>query len=188
MSKRIISLLLCIVMMTSVLASCSKNNSHNHKTSESTAEQQQGTTHDHTHNETKPSEGTTEEPEQHTHIHAAAVRENLVDSTCTATGSYDEVVYCSTCNEEISRTEKTVEKKAHDYTQKVTTSTYLKTSATETGSAEYYYSCKCGAKGTSTFTDGSPLPHTHNFNQTVATADYLKDEATCKSKAVYYYS
>ncbi len=118
MFKRIISLLLCVVMLTSVLASCCKNDSHNHQTNESTAEQQQGPTHDHTHDETKPSEGTTEEPGRHTHIHATAVRENLVDSTCTVTGSYDEVVYCSTCNEEISRTQKTVEKKAHEYDAK----------------------------------------------------------------------
>lgn len=41
--KRVISLLLCIVMLTSVLASCDTDDSHNHETSESTTEQPQGT-------------------------------------------------------------------------------------------------------------------------------------------------
>ena len=118
MSKRIISLLLCIVMLTSVLASCDTDDSHNHETSESTTEQPQGTESDHTDDETNGEEETTEVPGQHTHTSASAVIENLVDSTCKKTGSYDEVVYCSTCNEEISRTQKTVDKKAHDYSQR----------------------------------------------------------------------
>ena len=128
--KRAISLLLCIVMLTSVLASCDTDDSHNHETGESTTEQPQGTT-----------------PE-HTHTPATAVTENLVDSTCTKTGSYDEVVYCSVCHEEISRAQKTIDKKAHDYSQKVTTSTYLKFSADCNNAAVYHFSCSCGAKGT----------------------------------------
>ena len=52
------------------------------------------------------------------HTAGEAVTENFVDSTCYSEGSYDEVVYCSVCaaagiKEELSRTEKTVEKKAH---------------------------------------------------------------------------
>ncbi len=47
------------------------------------------------------------------HTNAAAVQENVVDSTCSATGSYDEVVYCSVCDVEISRTSKTIAKKSH---------------------------------------------------------------------------
>ena len=49
------------------------------------------------------------------HTNGEPVRENVQDSTCTATGSYDEVVYCSVCNTEISRTEKTIAKKAHTW-------------------------------------------------------------------------
>ena len=160
--KRAISLLLCIVMLTSVLASCDTDDSHNHETGESTTEQMQGTTSDHTHDETKPSDETTEPLEQHTHTPATAVTENLVDSTCTKTGSYDEVVYCSVCHEEISRTQKTVDKKAHDYSQKVTTDTYLKTSADCNNAAVYHYSCSCGAKGTTTFTDGEANGHSYS--------------------------
>ena len=151
--KRVISLLFCLVMLTSVLASCGTDDSHNHETSESTTEQLQETGSDHTHNET------IETLDQHTHTPASAVTENLVDSSCTATGSYDEVVYCSVCNEEISRTQKNVDKKAHDYKEKVSTSTYLKNEANCEDKAVYYYSCYCGEKGTYTFTDGEPNGH-----------------------------
>ena len=44
------------------------------------------------------------------HIPGAAVKENEVEATCTAEGSYDEVVYCTICKEEISRETKTTEK------------------------------------------------------------------------------
>ncbi len=37
------------------------------------------------------------------HTHAEAVKENIVNATCTTDGSYDNVVYCSVCGEEISR-------------------------------------------------------------------------------------
>ncbi len=49
------------------------------------------------------------------HVSAEAVRENEVAATCTQAGSYDEVVYCSVCNEELGRTEKSlaVDETAH---------------------------------------------------------------------------
>lgn len=49
------------------------------------------------------------------HVPADAVRKNEKAATCTEDGSYDEVVYCSECEEEISREAKTIEKKAHTY-------------------------------------------------------------------------
>ena len=49
------------------------------------------------------------------HTSAAAVRENKVAATCAAAGSYDEVVYCSVCKAEISRTQKTIDKLPHDF-------------------------------------------------------------------------
>ncbi len=49
----------------------------------------------------------------HTHTPATAVRENVKAATCTAAGSYDEVVYCTSCGAELSRTTKTIAKKAH---------------------------------------------------------------------------
>ena len=47
------------------------------------------------------------------HTPADAVRENELAATCSAAGSYDEVIYCSVCEEEISRTQKTIEKLPH---------------------------------------------------------------------------
>lgn len=47
------------------------------------------------------------------HTPAEAVKDNEVPSSCTAKGSYDEVVYCSVCGEELSREDKTTEKLAH---------------------------------------------------------------------------
>ncbi len=43
------------------------------------------------------------------------VRENEVAATCQAEGSYDEVVYCTVCEEEISRESKTIAKIAHTF-------------------------------------------------------------------------
>lgn len=47
------------------------------------------------------------------HTPAAAVEENRVESTCTVAGSYEEVVYCSACNAELSRETKALELAAH---------------------------------------------------------------------------
>ena len=122
---------------------------------------------------------------EQTHTPAAAVTENAVEATCTEMGSYDEVVYCSECQEEISRTQKTVEKNPHDYNQKVTTTEYLKTEATHTEAAVYYYSCICGEKGETTFTSGTVIPHT--FDQRSTALTYQKSPATCTEFAVYYF-
>lgn len=48
----------------------------------------------------------------------------------------------------------------HNYTSQTTTSTYLKSTATCTSVAVYYYKCiRCTAKGTNTYTYGSSLGH-----------------------------
>ena len=54
------------------------------------------------------------------HTAGEAVRENEVAATCTAKGSYEEVIFCTVCEEEVSR--KTVEVAAlgHDYKGVVT--------------------------------------------------------------------
>ncbi len=55
----------------------------------------------------------TEAIEKLSHTPAEAVEENRVEATCTQEGSYDSVVYCTVCGEEISRDTKTIEKVAH---------------------------------------------------------------------------
>ena len=53
----------------------------------------------------------------HTHTPGEAVQENVVPASCKAEGSYDEVVYCTECGEELSRTPKTIELAAHTLTE-----------------------------------------------------------------------
>ena len=48
-----------------------------------------------------------------THTPNEPTRENVVDATCESEGSYTEIIVCSLCGEEISRTEKTIEKLEH---------------------------------------------------------------------------
>ena len=74
----------------------------------------------------------------------------------------------------------------HAYTEEVIESKYLKTAATCKAKAVYYYSCKCGEKGTETFEYGDKLPHT--FDKQVVSELYIKSSATCAKKAEYYYS
>ena len=50
---------------------------------------------------------------EHIHIPNSAVRENEIAVTCESAGSYDDVIYCSDCGEEISRTAKIIEKIPH---------------------------------------------------------------------------
>ena len=50
------------------------------------------------------------------HTPANAVEENYVVPTCTSNGSVDKVVYCSVCNEEISRETVTLEATGHEDT------------------------------------------------------------------------
>ena len=49
------------------------------------------------------------------HTPGKPVQENEVAATCTKDGSYDEVVYCEVCNDELSREAKTSEALGHDY-------------------------------------------------------------------------
>ena len=49
------------------------------------------------------------------HTAGAAVRENVVPATCTTAGGYDEVVYCTVCPAELSRTHVTVNATGHDW-------------------------------------------------------------------------
>ncbi|MBQ9532240.1 MAG: hypothetical protein IJR70_09245 [Eubacterium sp.] len=84
-----------------------------------------------------------EEPPAHTHTPGEAVRENEVAATCTTDGSYDEVIYCTECGEEISRETKKIDALQHDYTAVVTEPT-----CTEQGYTTY--TCK---RGDSTYVD-----------------------------------
>ncbi|OUP86200.1 hypothetical protein B5F07_02600 [Lachnoclostridium sp. An169] len=53
------------------------------------------------------------------HIYGDPVIENRKDATCTENGSYDSVVYCTACGEELSRTTITVDKTDHTTSEAV---------------------------------------------------------------------
>lgn len=56
-----------------------------------------------------------------------------------------------------------IKKKPHSYKIKNTGSKYLRSSATCTKKARYYYSCKCGRKGKKIFTAGKALGHSYKW-------------------------
>ena len=98
---------------------------------------------------------------------------------------------------------------AHTYDQQVTTSDYEAAKQDCDSPATYYYSCVCGAKGTTTFTTGSAAGHNpgttyekdanNHWNVcgdcgdpvNTAAHNYDKQEASdadCTNAATYYYS
>lgn len=81
--------------------------------------------------------------QQHEHTASTAVRENVVNATCTTQGSYDEVVYCSSCGEELSRTKKYTSVISHNYVSSVT----KQPTCTEQGTRKYTCSV-CGSSYT----------------------------------------
>ena len=79
-----------------------------------------------------PTHRYTEEIPAAEHTPAESITEDEIAATCCTEGSYDEVVYCSFCGEEISRTHRTtsVDEDAHDWGEWVLTK---EPTATEAG-------------------------------------------------------
>ncbi len=75
----------------------------------------------------------------------------------------------------------------HDFTEKLVDDAHLKTGATCTASAVYYYDCsRCDTRSTAdTYSYGDPLGH--DFTEKLVDAAHLKSAATCTESAVYYY-
>ena len=69
----------------------------------------------------------------------------------------------------------------HEYNQKVVDNKYLKSPATCTTPATYYYSCVCGAVGTETFTDGEAKGHTFSDQWSHNEIQHWR-AATCEHK------
>ncbi|WP_405343780.1 dockerin type I repeat-containing protein, partial [Ruminococcus sp.] len=79
----------------------------------------------------------------HTHTPGEAVQENVVPASCTAEGSYDEVVYCTECGEEISRETKTIDKLAHTPGEPVQENVVPASCKAEGSYDEVVYCTKC---------------------------------------------
>ena len=91
------------------------------------------------------------------------------NATCTEDGT--KTAKCDRCDETDTVTD-VGSKLQHTYDKQVATDEYLCSEATCTQKAKYYYSCKCGEKGTETFEYGDTLGHSFT--------NYVSDNnATC---------
>ena len=80
------------------------------------------------------------------HTEGEVVVENNVDPTCTKTGSYDNVVYCTVCDEELDRETITVDALGHTKGEAVKEN-FNDSTCTEDGSYEEVYYCTvCGVE------------------------------------------
>ena len=80
------------------------------------------------------------------------------NATCTEDGT--KTAKCDRCDKK--NTVRDIDSKLHhSYTEQIVSDEYLAAPATCTEKATYYYSCKCGEKGTETFEYGSIT--NHNF-------------------------
>ena len=112
------------------------------------------------------------------HTAGAAVKENVVDPTCTTAGSYDSVVYCSVCHtHEMSRETVTVGALGHSYGGWIVD---VEPTYTSEGSKH----CECGTCG-DVKTEVIPVldpGHTHSYTSEVTTP------ATCTENGVKTYN
>ena len=117
-----------------------------------------------------------------THTPAEAVTENFVDSTCKVEGSYDEVIYCSVCDIEISRTEKTVAKKTTHTPGETKTENFVDSTCKVEGSYDEVVYCSiCGVEISRTEkTVAKKTTHTPGETKTENFVD-----STCKVEGSY---
>ena len=74
------------------------------------------------------------------HVSGNPVSENSVSANCTEVGFYDEVVYCKSCNQEISRKKITVDALGHNLSKVNEKAATVK----ETGCKEHWVCERCG--------------------------------------------
>ena len=116
----------------------------------------------------------------HWHECSCGEKSNVAIHTSSTPATTTQKAVCSVCNSEFG------DLLTHNFNKKVTKAAYLKSPATCTEKAVYYYSCACGEKGAQTFEYGAKLAHRYTVKNT--NAQYLKSPATCTNEAVYYYS
>lgn len=101
------------------------------------------------------------------HTNGTAVRETEVPATCTADGSYDEVVYCTVCNAEVSREAKSIDALGHDlvlHEAKAATCTEIGWNAYDT----------CSRCDYTTYRESSALGHDYTVQQHDETQHWKK--------------
>ena len=209
MKKKLrIALFICITLLTCVLVLTSCDEASNTQTpSVTTDETSSGTTefettsHTHSFSEWKTTkeatcaevgmqERTCECGEKETksidkkteHTAGAAVTENYADSTCKVEGSYDEVVYCSVCDKELSRTQKTVAKKTEHTAGTSVTENYVDSTCKVEGSYDEVAYCSVCDKELSR-TQKTVAKKTEHTAGTAVTENYV--DSTCKVEGSY---
>ncbi|MGX8692263.1 MAG: extracellular solute-binding protein [Clostridia bacterium] len=103
----------------------------------------------------------------HRHTPGDPVRENEVAATCEVNGSYDEVVYCTVCHEELSRKTVTIPAIGHDWGEPVWSW------------AEDY------SAATATFTCKNDAQHTVTVDAESITSETIAATTTAPGKTVY---
>ena len=118
----------------------------------------------------------------HTHTPGEPVQENVVPATCKAEGSYDEVVYCTECGEEISRETKTIDKLAHTPGEAVQENVVPATCTEEGSYDEVVYCTECGEELSRETKTIDKIAHSLSFVPEVpatATVDGVKAHYEC---------
>ena len=98
----------------------------------------------------------------------------------------DDNSLCDECGESYTDGKDLPDEHTHDYTVKNTDSKYLDKAADCENAATYFYSCSCGAKGVTTFTNGSANGHSYVIQN--VDPKYEKTPASEYTPAVYWKS
>ena len=114
------------------------------------------------------------------HVKGEYVIENVIDATCTETGYYDEVYYCTVCGEELERINRPSGALGHTYGEPEITDEVPPTCTEEGYYKTTQYCTVCGEVITSYGTSIDPLGHTEG-------EPVITDEtpATCTTPGSY---
>ena len=118
--------------------------------------------------------------EEEAHTGNTPVKENRHAATCTVDGSYDEVVYCSVCNYEMSRTPKTEPATGHTNGTPVKENRHAATCTADGSYDEVIYCTVCGNEVSRT---PKTEPATGHTNGTPVKENVV--DATCSAKGSY---
>ena len=109
---------------------------------------------------------------EHTHTAGEPTQENVVPATCTTDGSYDEVIKCTECGEEMSRTHKTIPATGHKFVDTVVAPTC-------TAQGYTLHKCSvCGEETKDTYTDALG----HEYGEWVIDKPATEDAAGSKHR------
>lgn len=114
------------------------------------------------------------------HSPAGAVQENRKEPGCTVPGSYDDVVYCTVCTEELSRTTQTIPVVDHVEAEAVTENDVPATCTADGSYDEVVYCKNCGGELSRTTHTAPMKDHTP-----AASVEENRIESTCLAQGSY---